>query len=589
MAFTERLALLIDAKAGGAISELNKLNAEINMVNRTQTQATGITGMFDKGLQKIGIQSSNTAALLKAGVAAAATTAAYAMVRFGSDAVKATTEWADSVRTVQRSTGLSAENASRLSAVFDDYGINVDSAASSLNRFARNLSEGNGELTKYGIEVVRSKDGTLDYQRTLMNVAEAYQSAGSQADRAALLNDAFGKSGKDLIPILEGGRAGIKAMFDAVPDKQILSQEQIDNAQAYKLAMDNLQDVMLELKLTLGNAVVPILTDLANGFATVSRMAMSLDSLVPGLTEHLMKFGFLVAGIPLPLFGSSVDNAKQKLETMIQSLDPATRAQLEHSKKTFDSVEAVQAYVDKLQYKNQETQYEVQLQKQANDEIQANIDLIYKRINAELGLEGAQINVTTAIQNMDTVLADSTKTELERQKAVLEGKQAIDRMVDAIRAQGVASGDAAGNIQGQIDSLMFLKGTLDPSSPLIVFLDSYIDKLKNQVPKSVNTYVDVNFVARWTDPDMPPPGDWPGGADGDPNTPYPMAKGGIVTRPTNALIGEAGPEAVIPLGKGAGMGTTIQLVVDGRVLTQIVRDDLIRIGRANGSALGRYA
>ena len=33
-----------------------------------------------------------------------------------------------------------------------------------------------------------------------------------------------------------------------------------------------------------------------------------------------------------------------------------------------------------------------------------------------------------------------------------------------------------------------------------------------------------------------------------------MAKGGIVTGPTVALIGEAGPEAVIPLGRGGGLG-----------------------------------
>ena len=35
-----------------------------------------------------------------------------------------------------------------------------------------------------------------------------------------------------------------------------------------------------------------------------------------------------------------------------------------------------------------------------------------------------------------------------------------------------------------------------------------------------------------------------------------LASGGIVTRPTMALIGEAGPEAVVPLGRGGGMGGT---------------------------------
>jgi phage-related minor tail protein len=36
---------------------------------------------------------------------------------------------------------------------------------------------------------------------------------------------------------------------------------------------------------------------------------------------------------------------------------------------------------------------------------------------------------------------------------------------------------------------------------------------------------------------------------GESNTPKPMATGGIVTGPTRALVGEAGPEAVIPLDK----------------------------------------
>jgi hypothetical protein len=50
---------------------------------------------------------------------------------------------------------------------------------------------------------------------------------------------------------------------------------------------------------------------------------------------------------------------------------------------------------------------------------------------------------------------------------------------------------------------------------------------------------------------------WPGGWDGDPATPYPMARGGIVRRPTFALLGESGPEAVVPLEKAGAMGTFV--------------------------------
>ena len=40
----------------------------------------------------------------------------------------------------------------------------------------------------------------------------------------------------------------------------------------------------------------------------------------------------------------------------------------------------------------------------------------------------------------------------------------------------------------------------------------------------------------------------------------PMAKGGIVNRPTRALIGEAGPEAIIPLNRAGGLGTTVNYI-----------------------------
>jgi tetrahydromethanopterin S-methyltransferase subunit B len=55
--------------------------------------------------------------------------------------------------------------------------------------------------------------------------------------------------------------------------------------------------------------------------------------------------------------------------------------------------------------------------------------------------------------------------------------------------------------------------------------------------------------------------------------PVALASGGIVRSPTYALIGEAGPEAVIPLSRGrarSSMPTIVQVVLDGRVLAETV-------------------
>lgn len=61
-----------------------------------------------------------------------------------------------------------------------------------------------------------------------------------------------------------------------------------------------------------------------------------------------------------------------------------------------------------------------------------------------------------------------------------------------------------------------------------------------------------------------------------------LADGGIVTSPTLALIGEAGPEAVVPLNRANGMGTNVTIHVNGGD-PQAVVDALRRYMRTNGA------
>jgi TP901 family phage tail tape measure protein len=74
-----------------------------------------------------------------------------------------------------------------------------------------------------------------------------------------------------------------------------------------------------------------------------------------------------------------------------------------------------------------------------------------------------------------------------------------------------------------------------------------------------------------------------------------LASGGVVTGPTLALIGEAGPEAVIPLSRASGGGSArggdVHVHVAGSVITEgqlveTVRRELIRQGRRTPGVLG---
>jgi len=68
-----------------------------------------------------------------------------------------------------------------------------------------------------------------------------------------------------------------------------------------------------------------------------------------------------------------------------------------------------------------------------------------------------------------------------------------------------------------------------------------------------------------------------------------LAEGGIVTKPTLAMIGEAGTEAVIPLSKMGNMGGGINVVVNvqGSVIKEqdlavTVRDGIAQLMRRRG-------
>jgi hypothetical protein len=73
-----------------------------------------------------------------------------------------------------------------------------------------------------------------------------------------------------------------------------------------------------------------------------------------------------------------------------------------------------------------------------------------------------------------------------------------------------------------------------------------------------------------------------------------LADGGVVNSPTAALIGEAGPEAVIPLNRMGSMGgSTVNIVVNGSVtsegdLVNAIRNAILQ-GQNNGQAITKTA
>lgn len=121
-----------------------------------------------------------------------------------------------------------------------------------------------------------------------------------------------------------------------------------------------------------------------------------------------------------------------------------------------------------------------------------------------------------------------------------------------------------------------------------------LDGWKNIINGIIRAWNGIDFGIHITVPDWVPLVGGKGFNVDDifPDIPY-LAKGGIVTGPTLAMIGEAGPEAVIPLSRaGAGVGGVtiqsgaVQIVVNGNAdqsaidsIERVVQNALVKLAR----------
>jgi chromosome segregation ATPase len=194
---------------------------------------------------------------------AAVAAAGAAIGKFVTDGVAGFVRLASATKDVQRATGATAEEASGFLAIADDYNISTETLSGSLFKLARGIGDGTANLSQFGVSAVRAADGSVDLTATVGNIADAYNRMSDPAQRATLLAEAFGRNGKALVPILEQGAAGIRSLFaEAENTNQILSDEDVQKGEEYRLAIDALQDAFQGLQRESAEKLVPALTDM---------------------------------------------------------------------------------------------------------------------------------------------------------------------------------------------------------------------------------------------------------------------------------------------------------------------------------------
>lgn len=149
-------------------------------------------------------------------------------------------------------TGAAAEDLSALQLIAAESEIEFNAFAQSMTLFSRKL--------------VESKGPTADMKAELFALADQFQSMPDGPAKTALAMEAFGRSGAQMIPILNQGSAALKQyMADMEATGQVIDTAGVAAANRYDDAMDRLNRTTTALSRTIGGSAVPVIADYAEG------------------------------------------------------------------------------------------------------------------------------------------------------------------------------------------------------------------------------------------------------------------------------------------------------------------------------------
>jgi phage-related protein len=252
--------------------------AELAILIRAKDEASGAMG-------KIGDSAGGLGSKLGAlAVAAGAAAASFVSLKAANDAISYTEQLGDAVNKMRRETGLTAEESSQLIFAFHHVGLTGDDASRSIGIFAKKLKGISDEETgvttggksmaqilgDVGVQATDANGNILPISDLLPQLADTFKAMPDGMEKTGLAMQLFGRSGKDMIPLLNLGSQGL-ADLSAEADKLgvTLSAENADAIKKYILAHRDMEAAIGGVKLQIGMALMPVLTRFGEWFVSV--------------------------------------------------------------------------------------------------------------------------------------------------------------------------------------------------------------------------------------------------------------------------------------------------------------------------------
>ena len=251
-------------------------------LGRLQAQLSGMEAASGRAFSLSGL----------AGIGLSATAAAAAAL-VGS--VKAAADYGDQLDNMAQRTGVAVEELSRL-----QYAAKLsDTSTEALSKGIGNLSklmvgaaaggaESGALFERFGISL-RNADGTMrSTTEVLYDLSDVFTAMPDGPEKTAMAMDFFGKKlGQELIPLLNQGGAGLRAMGDEAERLGlVLNSAQAKAAADFNDNLDRLGQLSRGVAVSIGNALIPALNNMLAKLNDANRADLSIWQILGALPKQ---------------------------------------------------------------------------------------------------------------------------------------------------------------------------------------------------------------------------------------------------------------------------------------------------------------
>jgi hypothetical protein len=453
---------------------------------------------------------------IKGHAAEMAVAAGAALVAFGVKAVGAFQDLALAADKFSDTAGIAVEDASRWIEVGGDIGVGAEAIQGAFQKMNKAIAD--GKLDEFASDIVRAKDGTVDANATFQNLVTTIGAIKDPTDRAAAAQKAFGKGYAEIAELMEMSASDLQAALEGVSDQKIIDEQEVERAKKFRASLDELKDKAEDLTLTLGERLVPVATELADAVSEAVGPVLELTDWLDrnadsagNSSSGIIDFGKALMGSAVGPLGDTTDALGDLISAEEEVINWSGKAGASIAASGFEA-RLAGAHMNDLSD-------EVERTTRSYEELKSAVDILKGALSDRDAFDEA-IQAQNELRWAQAEAAKGGEDQAAAQETV---KQATRRSIDATIAY--------------IDTLGGIPASKATAVAALIDEGSFAAVEERLRVLARNRVATVQIQSR-------------GGAGYDGGLAGARASGGPVSAGRAYLVGEQGPEIVVPSSSG---------------------------------------